>query len=147
MLLEEAIDSEEGLEVAADHVFHDEEDVIGGLETVQERHAEGRLGQGSGVTLRNHLDNIVFMTKHYFQNSLCIVTEIPCTWSVMFFCTMTAFFMTLTASFFSGWSFLWQRKTFPKAPRLMGFRIWKSSMEGGAPAREEGLAGGGYSRC
>ena len=31
------------------------EDVIGGLETVQERHAEGRLGQGSGVTLRNHL--------------------------------------------------------------------------------------------
>jgi hypothetical protein len=60
----------------------------------------------------------------------------------MFFCTMSAFFITLTANLRSVWLFLWHRNTLPKAPRLIGFRIWKSSMEGARPRLEAGLEKG-----
>ena len=59
----------------------------------------------------------------------------------MFFCTIMAFFITFTANFFSFWFLLWQRKTLPKAPLEIGFRISKSSMEGARPVLDEGLAG------
>ena len=59
----------------------------------------------------------------------------------MFFCTIIAFLITFTASFFSFWFLLWQRKTLPKAPLEIGFRISKSSMEGAKPVLDEGLGG------
>ena len=61
------------------------------------------------------------------------------TWSTMFFCTITDFFITFTASFLSFWFFLWQRKTLPKAPLEIGFKISKSSIEGAMLVLEEGL--------
>ena len=59
----------------------------------------------------------------------------------MFFCTITDFFITFTASFLSCWFFLWQRKTLPKAPLEIGFKISKSSIEGAMLVLEEGLDG------
>ena len=59
----------------------------------------------------------------------------------MFFCTIIAFLITFTASFFSFWFLRWQRKTLPKAPLEIGFKISKSSMEGARLLLDEGLGG------
>jgi hypothetical protein len=46
---------EQGLEVATDHVLHDEVDAVLGLQRVEELDDKGRLGDGEGVALRDHL--------------------------------------------------------------------------------------------
>ena len=44
-LVEEPVDGEQRLEVSPDEVLHDEEDVVRGLEAVEEAHDEGGLGE------------------------------------------------------------------------------------------------------
>lgn len=55
LLVEEAVDGEQALEVAADQVFHHQEHVVHALQAVEQIHAERGLGQGEGVTLGDHL--------------------------------------------------------------------------------------------
>ena len=55
VLWKAAIHAEEGLEVAANHVLHHHEHVVGRLQTIKEGNTELRLGKCSGVSLRYHL--------------------------------------------------------------------------------------------
>ena len=55
MLWETAIHAEEGLEVAANHVLHHHEHVVGRLQTIEEGNTELRLSKCSCVSLRYHL--------------------------------------------------------------------------------------------
>ena len=54
----------------------------------------------------------------------------------MFFCTTSSLRITLMAYSGLDWPFLVPRKTFPKAPLLMGLRMWKSSMVGASDVEE-----------
>ena len=59
VLREEAVHGEEALEVTADEVLHDEEDVVGALQAVEEVHAEGALGDRHRVALGYDLEEMM----------------------------------------------------------------------------------------
>lgn len=60
-LVKEAVDGDEGLEVAAHQVLHDEKHVVHRLEAVEETHAERRLCDGERVSLGHHLRRHVLL--------------------------------------------------------------------------------------
>ena len=61
---------EEGLEVAANHVLHDEEHVLARLQRVEELDDERRLGDGERVTLGSHLLRHVLAHHHALLHHL-----------------------------------------------------------------------------
>ena len=70
LLVEEPVDGEQGLEVPADEVLHDEENVVRGLEAIEEADDEGGFSDGEGIPLSHDLAGHVLLHHLFLAHHL-----------------------------------------------------------------------------